>query len=567
MGCSYVLLLLSSIIVAVLGQCHHPFLQSSTDSTESQPYRTAYHFQPPKNWMNDPNGPMIYKGIYHLFYQYNPRSAVWGYIVWGHSTSTDLVNWNSHPPALLPLDPYDINGCWSGSATILQDGKPAILYTGIDSNNNQVQNLAVPKDPSDPYLVEWIKSPHNPIMEPNAVNKINSTLFRDPSTAWLGPDGRWRVIVGNGREHNGAALLYRSKDFVHWIEAEHPLHSSNETGMWECPDFFPVSNDIGEDGLDTSEINFPGVKHVLKTSVFRSLVECYTVGTYDHQKDIFIPDEGSVENESGLRLDYGKYYASKSFFDSDKNRRILLSWVNESTSSDIDIIKGWSGLQAFPRRIWLDKSGKQLIQWPVKEIEKLRTKQVKIPTTTLKAGSVLEVLGVTGAQADVEIFFSIPMLEKAEVLESSWTNPQELCSQRGASDNSGVGPFGLLVLASSDIQEFTAVFFIIFQHNNKFKVLICSDQKKSSLGLDYDKTTYGAFLDVDPVKQNISLRTLIDHSIVESFGGGGKTCITARVYPTLAINDNAHMFVFNNGSQHVEISNLSAWSLEQAQIN
>lgn len=277
-----------------------------------------------------PNRPMIYKGIYHLFYQYNPRSEVWGYIVWGHSTSTDLVNWTIHPPALLPSKPYDINGCWSGSATILKDGTPAILYTGIDSNNNQFQNLAMPKNLSDPYLIEWIKSPHNPIMEPNDMNNINSTLFRDPTTAWLGHDGRWRVIVGNEREHNiGTALLYTSMDFIHWTGIEHPLLSSNETGMWECPDFIPVSN----------------VKHVLKVRVFQSQVEYYTIGTYDHDMDIFFPDSGSVDNESGLRLDYGKYYASKSFFDSEKERRILLAWFNESTSANIDIMKGWSGLQ------------------------------------------------------------------------------------------------------------------------------------------------------------------------------------------------------------------------------
>lgn len=240
------------------------------------------------------------------------------------------MNWTIHPPALLPSKPYDINGCWSGSATILKDGTPAILYTGIDSNNNQFQNLAMPKNPSDPYLIEWIKSPHNPIMEPNDMNNINSTLFRDPTTAWLGHDGRWRVIVGNEREHNiGTALLYTSMDFIHWTGIEHPLLSSNETGMWECPDFIPVSN----------------VKHVLKVRVFQSQVEYYTIGTYDHDMDIFFPDSGSVDNESGLRLDYGKYYASKSFFDSEKERRILLAWFNESTSANIDIMKGWSGLQ------------------------------------------------------------------------------------------------------------------------------------------------------------------------------------------------------------------------------
>ncbi|PWA83231.1 beta-fructofuranosidase, insoluble isoenzyme CWINV1 [Artemisia annua] len=40
----------------------------------------------------------------------------------------------------------------------------------------------------------------------------------------------------------------------------------------------------------------------------------------------------------------------------------------------------------------------------------------------------------------------------------------------------------------------------------------------------------------------------IDHSIVESFGGGWKTCITARVYPTLAVGNEAVLFAFNNGT-------------------
>lgn len=40
--------------------------------------RARYHFQPEKNWMNDPNGPVVIDGKLHLFYQYNPFGAVWG---------------------------------------------------------------------------------------------------------------------------------------------------------------------------------------------------------------------------------------------------------------------------------------------------------------------------------------------------------------------------------------------------------------------------------------------------------------------------------------------------------
>lgn len=55
-------------------------------------------------------GPMYYKGIYHLFYQYNPYGAVWGNIVWAHSVSNDLINWKALKPAIYPTKPFDVNG-------------------------------------------------------------------------------------------------------------------------------------------------------------------------------------------------------------------------------------------------------------------------------------------------------------------------------------------------------------------------------------------------------------------------------------------------------------------------
>ncbi|GAV90830.1 Glyco_hydro_32N domain-containing protein/Glyco_hydro_32C domain-containing protein, partial [Cephalotus follicularis] len=543
---------------------HHEYknLQSfETTMSRKQPYRTGYHFQSPKNWIN---APMIYKGIYHLFYQYNPKGVVWGNIVWAHSTSTDLVNWTPHDPAIYPSQPSDINGCWSGSATILPSGKPVILYTGIDPSSNQVQNLAMPKNLSDPYLREWVKSPKNPVMAPNAKNQINASSFRDPTTAWLGHDRKWRVTIGSKVNRKGLAYLFTSKDFVHWTQSRHLLHSANDTGMWECVDLYPVDYD-SKIGIDTS-VNGPNIKHVLKISLDDTRHDIYTIGTYNPDKDIYIPDEGSVEGDSGLRYDYGKFYASKTFFDSETKRRILWGWINESSTVEDDIKKGWSGIQAIPRVIWLNKSRKQLIQWPITEIEKLRTKQVKIPSKLLEGGSRLEVPGANGAQVNVEVTFKITEFEKAEVLDPSWTNPRLLCSQKGASVRGSLGPFGLLVLASKDLQEYTAVFFRIFKGHDKHVVLMCSDQSRSSLNLDNDMTTYGAFLDVDPLHK-ISLRSLIDHSIVESFGGEGKTCITARVYPTLAIDDGAHLYAFNNGTENVKITGLKAWTMKTARIN
>lgn len=58
----------------------------------------------------------------------------------------------------------------------------------------------------------------------------------------------------------------------------------------------------------------------------------------------------------------------------------------------------------------------------------------------------------------------------------------------------------------------------------------------------------------------------IDNSVVESFGAQGRTCITSRVYPNIAIYDNAHMFVFNNGTEPITIDSLDAWSMKAPSV-
>jgi beta-fructofuranosidase len=64
-------------------------------------------------------------------------------------------------------------------------------------------------------------------------------------------------------------------------------------------------------------------------------------------------------------------------------------------------------------------------------------------------------------------------------------------------------------------------------------------------------------------------RTLfqIDHSVVESFGAGGKTCILTRVYPRKAIGDDAQLFVFNNGESEIKVTNLHAWEMKTPTMN
>ncbi|KAG8374080.1 hypothetical protein BUALT_Bualt11G0093800 [Buddleja alternifolia] len=494
----------------------------------------------------------------------NPKGAVWGNIVWAHSVSKDLINWERLPNAIYPSEPFDQYGCWSGSATILPGNKPIILYTGIiDKNKTQVQNYAIPANLSDPFLQKWIKPDNNPLVV--ADRSINKTAFRDPTTAWLAQDGHWRISIGGKWGTMGIAYLYRSKDFMNWVKANNPLHSRNGTGNWECLDFYPVSVS-GKNGLDTS-IMGSSVKHVLKVSLDVTRYEYYTLGTYSLEKDVYTPDEEMVDGWNGLRYDYGNFYASKSFFDPSKNRRILWAWANESDSKADRVKKGWAGIQLIPRTIVLDPNGKQLIQWPVVEVETLRGKKVKLSNKMLVKGKQIEIKGITAAQADVEVTFSFHSLDKSEPFDPRWDryDAQNICSQKGSTVQGGLGPFGLLTLASRNLEEYTPVFFRVFKAQNNHLVLMCSDASRSTLkvGTGAYRPSFAGFVDVDLTGKKLSLRSLIDHSVVESFGAGGKICITSRVYPTLAIYDNAHLYVFNNGIETVKIDSLKAWSMNR----
>ncbi|XP_051150692.1 beta-fructofuranosidase, insoluble isoenzyme 1-like isoform X1 [Andrographis paniculata] len=480
-------------------------------------------------------GPMYYKGVYHLFYQYNPNAAVWGTnIVWAHSVSADLIHWRHLPlPAIYPSKPFDLFGTWSGSATILPGNRPVILYTGVvDATGTQVQNYAVPANLSDPDLRDWIKPDDNPLIAGD--ESVDRTAFRDPTTAWRVNGGQWRIAVGGRWGQQGIAFLYKSRDFRRWVKVGHHLHEVEGTGNWECPDFFPVAED-NEKGLDVSAAG-PRVKHVLKMSLDEKRYDYYMMGRYDSARDRYVPDSDMARPELRLRYDYGNFYASKSFFDPEKNRRVLWGWANESDATSDDISKGWAGIQA-----------------------------------------------------DMEVIFSFDSLEKAEVFDPIWIryDAQKLCGEKDSTVEGGLGPFGLITLASKNLKEYTPIFLRVFrdpQNNdstNKYRVLMCSDASRSSLkdgkdrsnlkdGKDAYRPSFGGFVNIefnkDTVENHISLRTLIDNSVVESFAERGKTCITSRVYPTLAQHENAKLLLFNNGSEPIDIKSFKAWPMSNARL-
>src|SRR5690625_634945 len=134
-------------------------------------YRPNLHFAPKKNWMNDPNGLVFFKGEYHLFYQYNPNDTVWGPMHWGHAVSKDLINWRELDIALYP---DELGTIFSGSVVVdwknttgffpNEPGLVAIFTHHKDGVNDkppiQTQSLAYSHDEGR----TWIKYEENPVL-------------------------------------------------------------------------------------------------------------------------------------------------------------------------------------------------------------------------------------------------------------------------------------------------------------------------------------------------------------------------------------------------------------------
>ena len=328
------------------------------------PLRPQYHLLPPGSWMNDPNGPIWWKGKYHLFYQMNPHAAVWGDMHWGHAVSVDMVHWKHEPIALAPThNGPDSEGCFSGSAVVF-DGVPTIIYTGVKNappelvtihdgadKLREVQMLATAEDED---LLHWKKRAAPVIATPPSGMKV--TGFRDPCP-WKEDDG-WYLAVGSGvRDQGGCVLLYRSQDLRHW-EYLHPLVWGKPNGkqavnpcdsgeMWECPDFFPL-----------------GDKYCLLYSTEGQVI--WTTGHYDRKTHVYTPEQRGL-------LDHGAYYAPKSFLAPD-GRRILWGWIPERRPEAEYSAAGWAGLMSLPRVLAVGQDGRLRIT-VAKEVELLRGKE------------------------------------------------------------------------------------------------------------------------------------------------------------------------------------------------
>src|SRR5690625_966713 len=447
--------------------------------------------------MNDPNGLIYFKGEYHLFFQHNPNSSVWGPMHWGHAVSKDLIEWEELDIALYP---DELGTIFSGSAVVDWENtsgffpeEPGLvaIFThhkdGVDGGPAiQVQSLAYSHDKGR----TWTKYKDNPVLRHETKED-----FRDPKVFWSKEMNRWFMSLATGQ----AVSFYSSKDLIDWtFESEFGEGVGSHDGVWECPDLFKLKvGDSSEEKwvLFVSIGDDPTLKKGSRTQYF--------VGDFDGTT--FTPDHEDIR-----WLDFGRdNYAGVSFSDVPKSdgRRIYLGWMSNWRYANEVPTEGWRSQMTLPRELGLrEVDGKhKVIQKPVEEIKSYFKVKEEIDTVISDGQKKFNV-----NDAYLEMVLNIKNNGATQFgLEIAHTADQSTTITCDTADNALT-----LKRAQSGKVDFSEMF------SDDQKLLLINNMNE------------------------IKLRIIIDSSSIEIFVNDGEYALTSLIYPD-KVCDSVSLFAKN----------------------
>lgn len=354
-------------------------------NNKMEQYELAYHIRPPHGLLNDPNGLVHYKGVYHVFYQWNQTDTTHQSKSWGHMTTKDFIRWETYQPALKPIDWYDKDGCYSGSAVVFEE-KLYLFYTGNvrgeDGERKSYQCLAISEDG-----IHFEKK--GPVLEHPI--KGYTAHVRDPKV-WQGIDGNWWMILGAQKEETltGDALMYQSTNLIDWTLTGSLLDEPLSLGyMWECPDILKFT-DKDVFSFSPQGLKAAGEKY---NNIYQS---GYFTGKLHDGK--FVKDDQPFKE-----LDHGfEFYAPQTFNDH-AGRTILYGWVGvmepEVEAAVPTRKNGWLHALSIPREVKYENG--KLIQYPIAETTHLRE-----PNPVVSKSIQDESIMLTSLQQDILIEWS-----------------------------------------------------------------------------------------------------------------------------------------------------------------
>ena len=303
-------------------------------------YRPQLHGMPAANWTNESHGLIWHNGSFHTFFQKNANGPYMARLHWGHIVSEDLLHWQEEPIALMPGEPYDIKGCWSG-AVMTVDGRPHIIYTGVDNGRARI----VEATPNDDNLLSWTKQGVIINGRPSGL----SDDFRDPYPFEI--DGNRYIVVGTSKNGVGAMTLHKYADGGWTNDGRIFFQGSNVTTagtFWEMPTVTP----LGHKWLVT----------VTPLGTGKGTVTLYWVGTIGSD-GTFTPDNMTprqLELDGMSKDGFGLLSPSIT----QKDGKTLLMGIVPDKLGAVDNYKlGWAHTYSLPREVTLADDG-TLIQKP-----------------------------------------------------------------------------------------------------------------------------------------------------------------------------------------------------------
>lgn len=487
----------------------------SGQSSYNQPWRPQYQFTPARNFMNDPNGLVFYKGEYHLFYQFNPQGNRWGHMSWGHAVSRDLVHWQ-HLPVAIPEQPgymiYSGSAVvdWNNSSGLCRSGDkkdPSCLvaiYTAATDDTWQRQHIAASQDRGR----TWTEYSGNPVAD------LKAKDFRDPHVFWYAPQKKWVMLAVLADERQIEIL--ESRDLKTWNRLSTFGPAGDTVGQWECPDLFelPVEG--------TSERKWVLIINRNPGAPAGGTGVRYIVGRFDGTN--FVPE---TPDDVKLWADYGKdFYATQSYNDipASDGRRLWIGWISNWQYANAEPTDLWRGGQSFPRELKLRNfsDGYRLVQAPVRELQKLRHPLLKLQNVSVEtaarqfrsrkiAGDLLEVEAEMAPGSESEVGFRVRKGSNAETVVAFTPSSRELYIDRS---HSGETAFS---------KDFPGRHSVNLREVSRLK-----------------------------------LHLFIDRSSIEVFANDGEVTMTDRIYPP----PNADgLEIFSSGGK-ASVLSLRVWKLD-----
>uniref|UniRef100_A0AAV1UBS1 Glycoside hydrolase n=1 Tax=Peronospora matthiolae TaxID=2874970 RepID=A0AAV1UBS1_9STRA len=550
-------------------------------------FRPVYHFQAREKWMNDPCAPYYDEatGLYHLFYQLNPNSTIWGNMTWGHAVSKDQVTWKDYPDALRPFeDKWDRLGVFSGFAmNNAIDGKQTVFYTGVTAlpiawRKEYLFGEHVVYATTDDGGKTWQKG-RKPLIE-RPPPGLDVTGWRDPmpfhsksldryfgytsskngSSNSSSSSSNYLIVAGGLRDVGPRVFLYHAEDYVNWEYKGYLLAQEKNTT------FSPYSAGWGynfETTIYREMVDDDGELHNVMLFAAEGETNRYAMwatGSFASSRGYGFDFETDV-SEAGLFTplmvgvsDNSDWYANSIYTDKE-GKNVLIGWITEDNNFATGQPQGWDGILSLPREVGIaivrdiyDRD-RHLVgkgDWIVSD-----SKDVPCANGSSKQSKTIKTLGLKPLR-DLKRLRNVKAVE--QVASVSTNGSTQVLTSTGASFElmAEVAEFtrgskvGFEVRRSSSGDEVTTIVY----DDAKKKVII--DRSKSSSAdcavfadnhvkpvsdpvwghfYLYDLFTGTAKNDMCEVaREKLSFHVFVDVSSVEVFLNG-RFALSARIYP------------------------------------